>query len=901
MSPAAAAGHPAAPAPLAAADAPATDNGPAAAPTLPYAFARRFGVVVADGQARHRPGLPLAARLEVQRRCGGISFAPVDDAAFEALLRTLYHDSARDAGLAAGGDLAALADSAAGDDLLDTRDDSPVVRLINALLLEAVRLRASDIHVEPEERRVRVRFRIDGALRDMVAPGAALAPLLASRLKVMARLDIAEKRVPQDGRVRLRIGGHEVDLRVATLPAQHGERIVLRLLDREAADLDLARLGMSQRDAALFAAMLARPHGMILVTGPTGAGKTTTLYAALNALNDARRNIMTVEDPIEYGLPGIGQMQVNAKIGLTFARGLRAILRQDPDVIMVGEIRDEETAEMAVRSSLTGHFVLSTLHTNSAVGSVTRLVDMGVERYLLAPMLAGLVAQRLVRAPVPCLPPGRHRRCRRRRAHRRRAGRGHAAVPARGLRRLRRRGLSRPARPVRGGRRRRAAARADPGRGGRARPRRRRARRRADPGRRRCGQDRRGADQRRRGRPCRRRGRLMPAFTYRALDAGGATRRGVIEASSAAAARGLLRERRMLPLAVAAAQGSPRLPRLRPRALAAVTRQLATLVGSDVRVEEALRLVAAQGAAAGLLLDLRGAILDGRSFAAALAAHPSAFPEFYRASVAAGEASGRLAEVLAHLADFVEARARAANRLGLALLYPALLAAVSLAMVAALLVYVVPDITRVFVARGAALPLLTRLLIAASDFVAAYGGPLLLVLAAAALAARRWLARADTRLALDRVLATGPAGGFVRRLAAARFAGTLATLVASDVPLVEAIATAAAVTPNRFVRARAEAVAARVREGATLRRAMDEAQVFPPLLIAVVASGEASGRLGAVLARAAADLQHDLDATVAALTALIEPAVLLAMGGLVLLLVLAILLPIIDLNTLAGA
>ena len=395
------------PVPAPATPAPATPSAP-----LPYAFARRHGVVVdAGGRASHRAGIALEALVEVQRRCGdGVVFATVDEATFEARMRVLYRDSATDAAdlAASGTDLAALADSAAAvDDLLDNRDDSPVIRLINALLLEAVRARASDIHVETQDKRCVVRFRIDGRLRDVVEPARALAPLLTSRIKVMARLDIAEKRVPQDGRVSLRVGGHEIDVRVSTLPAQHGERVVLRLLDRDTVDLDVAKLGMSSRDRAVFTGMLTRPNGMILVTGPTGSGKTTTLYAALSALNDRQRNIMTVEDPIEYELDGIGQMQVNPRIDLTFARGLRAILRQDPDVIMVGEIRDYETAEMAVRSSMTGHFVLSTLHTNSAVGSITRLVDMGVERYLLAPMLTGLVAQRLVRALCPaCRAPG---------------------------------------------------------------------------------------------------------------------------------------------------------------------------------------------------------------------------------------------------------------------------------------------------------------------------------------------------------------------------------------------------------------------------------------------------------------------------------------------------------------
>lgn len=388
------------------------DLPPVAAAQLPYAFARRHGVVVATatGVCSHRPGIAIEALMEVQRRFGDLTYEPVDEATFEARLRALYRDNASDAAdfAAADTDLAALADTAASlDDLLDSRDDSPVIRLINALLLEAVRQGASDIHFETQEKRCVVRFRVDGVLRDMVEPARALAPLLTSRIKVMARLDIAEKRVPQDGRVTLRVGGHEIDVRVSTLPAQHGERVVLRLLDRDATDLDLSRLGMSARDLGVFERLLARPNGMVLVTGPTGSGKTTTLYAALNRLNDRKRNIMTVEDPIEYELEGIGQMQVNPRIDLDFARGLRAILRQDPDVIMVGEIRDHETAEMAVRSSMTGHFVLSTLHTNTAVGSITRLVDMGVERYLLAPMVAGLIAQRLVRTLCPvCRAPG---------------------------------------------------------------------------------------------------------------------------------------------------------------------------------------------------------------------------------------------------------------------------------------------------------------------------------------------------------------------------------------------------------------------------------------------------------------------------------------------------------------
>ncbi|WP_226783110.1 type II secretion system ATPase GspE [Oceaniglobus trochenteri] len=385
---------------------------------LTYGFAREQGVLLVDGEdgaplCRHRADAPLAALIEAQRLAGALArFEPVDPAAFESELNRIYRDSASAAAqeaAEAGSDLTALANDAASvDDLLDQRDDAPVVRLINALLLEAVREKASDVHIETEENRLVVRFRCDGVLREVIEPKRALASLLISRIKVMGKLDIAEKRLPQDGRVSLRIGGYDLDVRVSTIPSQYGERVVLRLLDRGQTRLGIEHLGMSQTDRAAFERILARPDGLMLVTGPTGSGKTTSLYAALDRLNDRSTNIMTVEDPIEYSMDGIGQMQVSAKTELTFARGLRAILRQDPDVIMVGEIRDRETAQIAVESAMTGHLVLSTLHTNSAVGAISRLIDMGVEPFLLAPMLRGLVAQRLVRRLCPdCRAPAR--------------------------------------------------------------------------------------------------------------------------------------------------------------------------------------------------------------------------------------------------------------------------------------------------------------------------------------------------------------------------------------------------------------------------------------------------------------------------------------------------------------
>ena len=376
---------------------------------LPFAYAKRHGVVIdyhhADGlRLLYRPDANLVAMQEAQRLIEAVvPLELVNDNEFaEALNRAYQTDSDETMqmveGLGDSMDLSSLAESfPETEDLMDQVDEAPIIRLINAILTEAVREGSSYIHIETFEKRLSIRFRVDGVLREVVQPRRALAPLLVSRIKVMARMDIAEKRLPQDGRISLRVAGREVDLRVSTIPTNHGERVVLRILDKQAGRLDLAHLGLRPDDHAKLKDLISRPHGIILVTGPTGSGKTTSLYAALQTLNSQFRNIMTVEDPIEYSLPGIGQTQVNSKVEMTFARGLRAILRQDPDVVMIGEIRDLETAEIAVQASLTGHLVLSTLHTNSAVGAVTRLQDMGIEPFLLASSLIGLVSQRLVR------------------------------------------------------------------------------------------------------------------------------------------------------------------------------------------------------------------------------------------------------------------------------------------------------------------------------------------------------------------------------------------------------------------------------------------------------------------------------------------------------------------------
>jgi len=381
-------------------------------PRLPFAFAKRHGVLVrglVDGAAEcvYREHASTLALAEARRFLGRpLQLTRVSEEEFDLLLRQVY-EAGSDAmqaveGLNGTEDLAHLAQELPEQaDLLDSDDDAPIIRLINAVLTQAVKENASDIHIEPFENRLVMRFRVDGVLREVLQAKRAVAPLVVSRVKVMAKLDIAEKRLPQDGRISLRIAGRAVDVRVSTIPAGYGERVVMRILDKQAGRLDLTSLGMSSQTQSLVDELIHKPHGILLVTGPTGSGKTTTLYAALERLNDHTRNIMTVEDPIEYYIDGIGQTQVNTKVEMTFARGLRAILRQDPDVVMIGEIRDLETAQIAVQASLTGHLVLSTLHTNTAAGAITRLRDMGIEPFLLSSSLIGVLAQRLVRVLNP--------------------------------------------------------------------------------------------------------------------------------------------------------------------------------------------------------------------------------------------------------------------------------------------------------------------------------------------------------------------------------------------------------------------------------------------------------------------------------------------------------------------
>ena len=378
---------------------------------LPYAYAKAHTLLLEDDGERLMLWAPenvsLSALGEVMR------LYAVD---------TLEHESAstlasRIAAAYAGGESSAatvigevesrvdlsrmMQDLPAVEDLLEAANDAPIIRMLNALLTQAAKDGASDIHIEPYERSSSVRFRVDGTLREVVQPNKALHAALISRLKIMAELDISEKRLPQDGRISLRIGGRAVDVRVSTLASAHGERAVLRLLDKGETKFTLEGLGMGGATLSRFDKLIQQPHGIVLVTGPTGSGKTTTLYASLAGIDTSTTNVLTVEDPVEYELAGIGQTQVNAKIDLTFAKALRAILRQDPDVIMIGEIRDFETAQIAVQASLTGHLVLATLHTNDAPSAVTRLTDMGIEPFLLSSSLLGVLAQRLVRKLCP--------------------------------------------------------------------------------------------------------------------------------------------------------------------------------------------------------------------------------------------------------------------------------------------------------------------------------------------------------------------------------------------------------------------------------------------------------------------------------------------------------------------
>lgn len=379
---------------------------------IPYSYAKRHGILVLgtdEGHTVYYHTVPKSTVLnELHRHISPqIMYQQLSADEFDRMLVEHYQSNSakRLQSMATGDenlDLPTLVDAIPeSTEVLDQEGDAPIIRLINGFIAEAIRQSASDIHLASTEHELRVRFRVDGILRDVIVLKRSLAPLIVSRIKVMAKLDIAERRVPQDGRIAVSIGGRDVDLRISTMPANFGERVVLRLLDKKAGHLSLDRIGLSSDYQEALKSLLHLPHGIVLVTGPTGSGKSTTLYAGLSYINNGSRNILTIEDPIEYQVDGIGQTQVNPKAGMNFANGLRAMLRQDPDVVMVGEIRDADTMQIAIQASLTGHLVLSTLHTNTAVGAITRLIDMGLESFLIASTLSAVIAQRLVRMLCP--------------------------------------------------------------------------------------------------------------------------------------------------------------------------------------------------------------------------------------------------------------------------------------------------------------------------------------------------------------------------------------------------------------------------------------------------------------------------------------------------------------------
>ena len=382
------------------------------APLLPFSFAKEFNVLLEqanENKILHCVTTPQYSTLgELQRKFGAFEIQNSTKELLHNKIQRHYESSSAHEldyfqdGAESDESLDALAmDLHEPIELLGNDDDAPIIRLLNALFAQAILEKASDIHIESYEGRIRVRFRVNGTLKQVLEPGVKIAPLLVSRIKVMAKLDIAEKRLPQDGRIAIQLGGRAVDMRVSTIPSGNGEKVVLRLLDKQVGRLELTKLGMDDKTYEMILKIIHQPHGILLVTGPTGSGKTTTLYAALQELNNNELNISTVEDPVEYFIDGINQTQINNKVKMSFARGLRAILRQDPDVVMLGEVRDSETAQIAVQASLTGHLVFSTLHTNTAVGAISRLKDMGIEPFLLSSSLSAVLAQRLIRTLCP--------------------------------------------------------------------------------------------------------------------------------------------------------------------------------------------------------------------------------------------------------------------------------------------------------------------------------------------------------------------------------------------------------------------------------------------------------------------------------------------------------------------
>lgn len=829
---------------------------------LPYSFSRRFSLVAwceASLEILHVHPLSLSVLQELQRGLNApFTLRQIDEAEFEQRLNAVWQRDSSEArqlmeDLGSAEDFFTLAEELPEtEDLLESDDDAPIIKLINAMLAEAIKEGASDIHIETFEKSLVIRFRVDGTLHEMLRPGRKLASLLVSRIKVMARLDIAEKRVPQDGRIALLLGGRAIDVRVSTMPSAWGERVVLRLLDKNQARLTLERLGLSQQLTAQLRQLLHKSHGIFLVTGPTGSGKSTTLYAGLQELNNHSRNILTVEDPIEYMIEGIGQTQVNTRVGMTFARGLRAILRQDPDVVMVGEIRDTETAEIAVQASLTGHLVLSTLHTNTAVGAITRLQDMGVEPFLLSSSLTGVMAQRLVRTLCPD--------CRQPAPATDEEKRLLGITDARTVTLYHPQGC--PACNHKGFRGRTAIHELIV------------------------------VDATLRDLIHRQAGELELERHARQLLRGKELIPVHIEARMNTSSGGMLQRRRHAHRRVAAAD------------LALFTRQLATLVQAAMPLETCLQAVSEQSEklhVKSLGMALRSRIQEGYTLSDSLREHPRVFDSLFCSMVAAGEKSGHLDVVLNRLADYTEQRQRLKSRLLQAMLYPLVLLVVATGVVTILLTAVVPKIIEQFDHLGHALPASTRTLIAMSDALQASGVYWLAGLLGLLVLGQRLLKNPAMRLRWDQTVLRLPVTGRVARgLNTARFSRTLSILTASSVPLLEGIQTAAAVSANRYVEQQLLLAADRVREGSSLRAALAELRLFPPMMLYMIASGEQSGELETMLEQAAVNQEREFDTQVGLALGLFEPALVVMMAGVVLFIVIAILEPMLQLNNMVG-
>jgi type IV pilus assembly protein PilB len=657
-------------------------------------------------------------------------------------------------------------------------DDAPAVRLLADALGQASELEASDIHVEPGEHGWRIRLRIDGVLHEAARPPAHLRDAFITRVKVLARLDIAERRVPQDGRLRLALAPGKVeDYRVSSLPTLFGEKLVLRRLDTLPADLSLDTLGFDAGQCALVEDAIRVPHGLVLVTGPTGSGKTLSLYCFLHMLNAESRNICSVEDPAEIQLPNINQVNVREKAGLTFAVALRAFLRQDPDVIMVGEIRDAETADVAFKAAQTGHLVLSTLHTNDAPGAIARLIDIGV-----APgnrRLDALRGRRLQGLPQYRLPGARRRPSSdadiglHARAHRRAGERGgHLAAGAGG----------------------RSSSAASSGTG---------------PGARRHDEPRRSALGDGVGvmstlaQPC------APSadgaiadrrFAWRGIELDGRQRRGTVVAPNPAAARATLRRRNIVVVALVE-RGKAAQPKATAREVTVFTRQLASLLRAGVPLAQALELISHAPGASGMprIADaLARGIGDGTRFAIALTHFPAQFDALYCQLVAVGESSGSLAAMLARLADERERAAAMRAKVRAALAYPAAVLLFAAAITAALLVWVVLAFRQVFESFGASLPRPTRVVLSLSDAVAHAAGPVLGLVATLYVGIARIVQQSHrARFAWHRLVLAAPiAGAVCAALAAARFYRALGTLLAAGTPLADALGSLTHVTHN---------------------------------------------------------------------------------------------------------